>query len=54
MTVPRRVPLPRAQVFKEMHRVLKPGGVAMMSFSNRCFPTKGAFPPPPPQHTQPR
>ena len=29
------------QVFKEMHRVLKPGGTAIMSFSNRCFPTKG-------------
>lgn len=29
------------QVFKEIHRVLKPGGVAYMSFSNRCFPTKG-------------
>jgi SAM-dependent methyltransferase len=29
------------QVFKEMHRVLKPGGLAVMSFSNRCFPTKG-------------
>lgn len=29
------------QVFKEMHRVLKPGGRAIMSFSNRCFPTKG-------------
>mmetsp|Transcript_17228 Transcript_17228/g.42343 ORF Transcript_17228/g.42343 Transcript_17228/m.42343 type:complete len:112 (-) Transcript_17228:219-554(-) len=28
------------QLFKEMHRVLKPGGVAVMSFSNRCFPTK--------------
>ena len=28
------------QVFKEMHRVLKPGGTAIMSFSNRCFPTK--------------
>lgn len=27
-------------VFKEMHRVLKPGGVAIMSFSNRCFFTK--------------
>lgn len=27
-------------VFKEMHRVLKPGGIAIMSFSNRCFPTK--------------
>ncbi len=24
-----------------MHRVLKPGGTAIMSFSNRCFPTKG-------------
>lgn len=30
------------EVFKEMHRVLKPGGQAIMSFSNRCFPTKGA------------
>ncbi|KAG2502230.1 hypothetical protein HYH03_000716 [Edaphochlamys debaryana] len=28
------------EVFKEMHRVLKPGGTAYMSFSNRCFPTK--------------
>eukprot|EP00884_Botryococcus_braunii_P016808 jgi/Botrbrau1/3810/Bobra.0183s0042.2 len=28
------------EVFKEMHRVLKPGGLAIMSFSNRCFPTK--------------
>ena len=28
------------EVFKEMNRVLKPGGVAYMSFSNRCFPTK--------------
>lgn len=28
------------EVFKEMHRVLKPGGTAIMSFSNRCFPTK--------------
>ncbi|KAJ9507429.1 hypothetical protein QJQ45_006402 [Haematococcus lacustris] len=28
------------EVFREMHRVLKPGGTAMMSFSNRCFPTK--------------
>jgi len=27
-------------VFLEMHRVLKPGGVAIMSFSNRCFFTK--------------
>ena len=29
------------EVFQEMHRVLKPGGKAIMSFSNRCFPTKG-------------
>ncbi|PRW60359.1 ubiquinone menaquinone biosynthesis methyltransferase [Chlorella sorokiniana] len=28
------------EVFKEMHRCLKPGGLAVMSFSNRCFPTK--------------
>jgi SAM-dependent methyltransferase len=28
------------EIFKEMHRVLKPGGLAIMSFSNRCFPTK--------------
>ena len=27
-------------IFEEMHRVLKPGGTALMSFSNRCFPTK--------------
>ncbi|XP_077243839.1 S-adenosyl-L-methionine-dependent methyltransferases superfamily protein [Tasmannia lanceolata] len=27
-------------VFKEMQRILKPGGVAIMSFSNRCFWTK--------------
>ncbi|GAV68315.1 Methyltransf_11 domain-containing protein [Cephalotus follicularis] len=27
-------------VFKEMCRVLKPGGLAIMSFSNRCFWTK--------------
>ncbi|CAH9101885.1 unnamed protein product [Cuscuta epithymum] len=27
-------------VFKEMSRVLKPGGVAIISFSNRCFWTK--------------
>jgi len=27
-------------VFKEMHRVLKTGGMAHMTFSNRCFPTK--------------
>ncbi|XP_076955382.1 uncharacterized protein LOC143630191 [Bidens hawaiensis] len=28
------------EVFKEMRRVLKPGGKAIMSFSNRCFWTK--------------
>mmetsp|Transcript_38755 Transcript_38755/g.53840 ORF Transcript_38755/g.53840 Transcript_38755/m.53840 type:complete len:294 (-) Transcript_38755:91-972(-) len=28
------------EVFKEINRVLKPGGRAIMSFSNRCFPTK--------------
>jgi len=28
------------EVFEEMVRVLKPGGTAIMSFSNRCFPTK--------------
>ncbi|KAL9253004.1 hypothetical protein AKJ16_DCAP01802 [Drosera capensis] len=28
------------EVFKEMCRVLKPGGLAVMSFSNRCFWTK--------------
>lgn len=28
------------EVFKEMRRVLKPGGLAVMSFSNRCFWTK--------------
>merc|ERR1719401_2576100 len=28
------------EIFSEMHRVLKPGGVAIMSFSNRCFATK--------------
>jgi len=27
-------------VFQEMHRVLRPGGQAIMSFSNRCFPSK--------------
>ena len=31
---------PPSQIFKEMHRCLKPGGTAIMSFSNRCFPTK--------------
>lgn len=28
------------EVFKEINRVLKPGGLAIMSQSNRCFPTK--------------
>ena len=28
------------EVFGEMHRVLRPGGKALMSFSNRCFPSK--------------
>mmetsp|Transcript_11552 Transcript_11552/g.34040 ORF Transcript_11552/g.34040 Transcript_11552/m.34040 type:complete len:313 (-) Transcript_11552:248-1186(-) len=28
------------EVFKEMYRVLRPGGIALISFSNRCFPTK--------------
>jgi len=28
------------EIFQEMHRILRPGGLALMSFSNRCFPTK--------------
>jgi len=28
------------EIFKEIHRVLKPGGKLINSFSNRCFPTK--------------
>ena len=28
------------EIFQEMHRILRPGGVALVSFSNRCFPTK--------------
>lgn len=29
-----------SEVFAEVRRVLRPGGVAIVSFSNRCFPTK--------------
>ena len=28
------------QVLQEVHRVLRPGGVCLLSFSNRCFPSK--------------
>ncbi len=28
------------EVFDEVHRVLRPGGVFVNTFSNRCFPTK--------------
>ncbi|KAL7543387.1 hypothetical protein ACHAXR_013342 [Thalassiosira sp. AJA248-18] len=28
------------EMFQEMHRILRPGGISLMSFSNRCFPTK--------------
>ena len=28
------------EIFREMHRILRPGGISLMSFSNRCFPTK--------------
>ncbi|CAB9525229.1 Methyltransferase domain [Seminavis robusta] len=28
------------EIFQEMHRILRPGGLALMSFSNRCFPSK--------------
>jgi len=28
------------EIFEEMYRVLRPGGVALMSFSNRCFASK--------------
>jgi SAM-dependent methyltransferase len=30
-------PLP---IFQEIHRILRPNGIALISFSNRCFPTK--------------
>ncbi len=32
------------EVFAEIRRVLRPGGVAIVSFSNRCFPTKAVRP----------
>ena len=28
------------EIFQEMYRVLRPGGKALVSFSNRCFPSK--------------
>ena len=28
------------EIFQEIHRILRPGGLALMSFSNRCFPSK--------------
>ena len=28
------------EIFREVHRILRPGGISLMSFSNRCFPTK--------------
>ena len=28
------------EAFREMRRVLKPGGLAAMAFTNRCFPSK--------------
>ena len=28
------------ELFEEMARVLKPGGIACCAFTNRCFPTK--------------
>ena len=28
------------ELFEETHRVLRPGGLACMAFTNRCFPTK--------------
>ena len=32
------------EVFAEVARVLRPGGPAIVSFSNRCFPTKAVRP----------
>jgi SAM-dependent methyltransferase len=29
-----------SEIFQEMHRILRPGGISLMSFSNRCFPSK--------------
>ena len=28
------------EIFQEMHHILRPGGISLMSFSNRCFPSK--------------
>jgi len=28
------------EIFRQVNRVLKPGGIFVVSFSNRCFPTK--------------
>jgi SAM-dependent methyltransferase len=28
------------EIFQEMHRILRPGGISLMSFINRCFPSK--------------
>lgn len=28
------------EMFREIYRILRPGGFSLMSFSNRCFPTK--------------
>merc|ERR1711935_1107201 len=28
------------EIFQEMYRILRPNGICLMSFSNRCFPTK--------------
>lgn len=32
------------KVFAEIHRILKPGGVCIVTFSNRLYSTKGGFP----------